>query len=44
MLTSFTSDLVSSFRFSPDGKSLTVARAHVVSDVVLLRETSLASR
>jgi eukaryotic-like serine/threonine-protein kinase len=40
MLTNFTSDPISSFRFSPDGKSLAVARSHVVSDVMLLREST----
>ena len=43
-LTNFTSDQISAFQISPDGKILTVARRHVVSDVVLLRETSVASR
>ena len=40
MLTNFTSDQISAFQFSPDGKTLTVARSHVVSDVVLLRDSS----
>ena len=44
MLTNFTTDPISSFRFSPDGKLLAVSRSHVVSDVVLLRETSSAAR
>ena len=43
-LTNFTSDRIRTFRFSPDGKSLAVARQHVVSDVVLLRDTSIASK
>ena len=38
-LTNFTSDRIRSFQFSPDGKTLAVTRLHVVSDVVLLRET-----
>ncbi len=38
-LTNFTSDQIRTFQFSPDGKSLAVARYHVVSDVVLLRDT-----
>jgi Tol biopolymer transport system component len=42
-LTSFTSDQISAFQFSPDGKTLAVARARVVSDVVLLHD-SLTSR
>jgi len=37
-ITSFTSDNISQFRWSPDGKSLAVARVHATSDVVLLRE------
>jgi eukaryotic-like serine/threonine-protein kinase len=43
MLTNFTSDRIGWFQFSPDGKSLAVARSHVISDVVLLLETT-ASR
>jgi Tol biopolymer transport system component len=43
MLTKFTSDQISAFQFSPDGKTLSVARSHVISDVVLLRETSSTS-
>jgi Tol biopolymer transport system component len=38
-LTTFTSDQIRSFQFSPDGKSLAVARTHIVSDVVLLRDS-----
>ena len=43
-LTTFTSDQIRAFQFSPDGKSLGVARTHLVSDVVLLRDSSMASR
>jgi Tol biopolymer transport system component len=43
-LTNFTSDQIRAFQFSPDGKSLGVARFHVVSDVVLLRDTHAASQ
>jgi eukaryotic-like serine/threonine-protein kinase len=43
-LTNFTSDLIRTFQFSPDGKTLAVARFHVVSDVVLLRDTHAASQ
>jgi eukaryotic-like serine/threonine-protein kinase len=43
-LTNFTSDSIRSFQFSPDGKSLAVARQHTVSDVVLLRDTSASPR
>jgi serine/threonine protein kinase/Tol biopolymer transport system component len=39
-LTNFTSDRINTFQFSPDGKFLSVARVHVVSDVVLLRDTT----
>jgi serine/threonine protein kinase/sugar lactone lactonase YvrE len=42
-LTNFTSDQIGSFQFSPDGKTLGVVRVHVVSDVVLLRDTRTAS-
>ncbi len=43
-LTNFMSDQIRTFQFSPDGKSLTVARYHVVSDVVLLRDTRTESQ
>jgi serine/threonine protein kinase/sugar lactone lactonase YvrE len=39
-LTNFTSDQISAFQISPDGKILTVARRHVVSDVVLLHDSA----
>jgi Tol biopolymer transport system component len=42
--TTFTSDQIRSFQFSPDGKTLGVVRVHVVSDVVLLRDSSTSSR
>ena len=42
--TNFTSDLILSFQFSPDGKLLAIARIHSVSDVVLLRDTRTASQ
>ena len=41
-LTNFTSDRIISFQFSPDGKTLALARVHAVSDVVLLRDTRTA--
>jgi eukaryotic-like serine/threonine-protein kinase len=37
-ITNFTSDNISHFQWSPDGKALAVARFHTTSDVVLLRE------
>ena len=37
-ITNFTSDLVDSFAWSDDGKTLAVVRVHNTSDVVLLRE------
>ena len=43
-LTNFTSDRIHSFQFSADGKSLAVAQQHIVSDVVLLRDTSTTLR
>ncbi len=43
-LTNFTSDHIRTFQFSPDGKTLAVARVHIVSDVVLLRDTRTASQ
>jgi eukaryotic-like serine/threonine-protein kinase len=42
-LTTFSSDQISAFQFSPDGNSLAVARVHIVSDVVLLRDSSTSS-
>jgi serine/threonine protein kinase/dipeptidyl aminopeptidase/acylaminoacyl peptidase len=43
-LTNFTSDRIRTFQFSPDGKTLAVTRYHLVSDVVLLRDTRTASQ
>jgi eukaryotic-like serine/threonine-protein kinase len=43
-LTNFTSDRMRTFQFSPDGKTLAVARFHSVSDAVLLRDTRAASQ
>jgi eukaryotic-like serine/threonine-protein kinase len=37
-ITNFTSEHIAQFRWSPDGKTLAVARAQNTSDVVLLRE------
>jgi Tol biopolymer transport system component len=37
-ITNFTPDNISQFKWSPDGKTLAVARFHTTSDVVLLRE------
>jgi Tol biopolymer transport system component len=37
-ITNFTSEGISKFRWSPDGKTLAVARSHNIADVVLLRE------
>jgi serine/threonine protein kinase len=37
-ITNFTSEHIAQFQWSPDGKSLAVARSHDTSDVVLLRE------
>jgi eukaryotic-like serine/threonine-protein kinase len=44
LLTNFTSDRITAFQFSPDGKSLAVLRSHVVSDVVLLHDSIASSR
>jgi len=38
--TSFTSEQIFTFRWSPDGKSLAVLRGHTDSDVVLIRESN----
>jgi serine/threonine protein kinase len=43
-ITNFESDAISSFRFSPDGKTIGVLRSHTESDVVLLRDPAPASR
>jgi hypothetical protein len=37
-LTHFTSEKITDFHWSPDGKTLDVIREHDVADVVLLRE------
>lgn len=39
-ITSFSSEHIFGFAWSPDGKTLAVGRGHVESDVVLLRDTS----
>jgi hypothetical protein len=39
-ITNFTSDLIDAYHWSLDGKQLGVLQRHVVSDVVLLRDTS----
>jgi eukaryotic-like serine/threonine-protein kinase len=38
-VTSFTSEQIFAFRWSPDGKSLALLRGHTDSDVVLIRES-----
>ena len=43
-ITNFKSDAISSFRFSPDGKTIGVLHSHVESDVVLLRDAAPAPR
>ncbi|MGA8233573.1 MAG: protein kinase, partial [Candidatus Acidiferrales bacterium] len=43
-ITNFRSDAISSFRFSPDGKTIGVLRSHTESDVVLLRDAAPAPR
>ena len=39
-ITHFSSEHIAVFGWSPDGKKLIVARDHVESDVVLLRDTA----
>ena len=43
-ITNFGSDAISSFRFSPDGKTIGILRSHTESDVVLLRDAEPAPR
>jgi serine/threonine protein kinase len=43
-ITSFETDAIEIFRFSPDGKNLGVFREHVESDVVLLHDTGSSPR
>jgi serine/threonine protein kinase/dipeptidyl aminopeptidase/acylaminoacyl peptidase len=43
-ITTFKSDTIPSFRFSPDGKTIGLLRSRVESDVVLLRDAASASR
>ncbi len=43
-ITNFGSDAISSFRFSPDGKTIGILRSHTESDVVLLRDAGPPSR
>jgi serine/threonine protein kinase len=39
-ITSFNAEQISTFQWSPDGKSLVILRGHTDSDVVLIRDTS----
>lgn len=39
-LTSYDSDLVAQFRYSPDAKTLAIKREHTTSDIVVLRSTN----
>jgi Tol biopolymer transport system component len=39
-ITTFTSEQIFNFRWSPDGKSLALLRGHTDSDVVLIREST----
>src|SRR5258706_4664765 len=39
-ITSFDSEQILNFRWSPDGRSLCILRGHTDSDVVLIRESS----
>jgi Tol biopolymer transport system component len=39
-ITNFPSDVISAFRFSPDGKTLGLLRSHGQSDAVLLRDSA----
>jgi eukaryotic-like serine/threonine-protein kinase len=43
-ITNFKSDAISTFRFSPDRKTMGVLRSHSESDVVLLRDAGSAPR
>ncbi|HUJ83546.1 MAG TPA: protein kinase [Candidatus Acidoferrales bacterium] len=43
-LTNFTSDMITGFRWSPNGKSLGVLRLRADADVVLLREAAAAAQ
>ena len=43
-ITNFKSDTISTFRFSPDGKTIGVLRSHSESDAVLLRDAASAPR
>jgi eukaryotic-like serine/threonine-protein kinase len=38
-VTEYTSDLVSQFRYSPDGNTLAIKRTHATSDIVVLRSS-----
>jgi Tol biopolymer transport system component len=43
-ITNFTSDTISTFRFSPDGNTIGLLRSHTKSDVVLLRDAGPVTR
>jgi serine/threonine protein kinase/Tol biopolymer transport system component/DNA-binding winged helix-turn-helix (wHTH) protein len=40
VVTDYSSDVISHFRFSPDGSMLAVSRVHTVSDIVVLRDAA----
>jgi hypothetical protein len=43
-ITSFPGELIGSYQWSPDGKSIGMLRFHTESDVVLLRESSATAQ
>ena len=37
-ITSYATDIISHFRFSPDGKTLAIKRTHSISDIVVIHD------
>ncbi len=43
-ITNFPADMIQTFQFSPDGKTLGVMRTHIESDIVLLHDSGVSSQ
>ena len=43
-ITNFPADMIQTFQFSPDGKTLGVMRTHIESDIILLHDSGVSSQ